>query len=112
MQTTPLRELEPAEIEQLSGGNPLATIGGGTIIGAISGGATYSYNIAVSGGTFDGGAFTASILQGATIGFLGTLGGVMFTVPGGMVAGVSAEGLATVITATNPAGSFLSTNSN
>jgi hypothetical protein len=99
MQTAYLRELDTREVEELSGGNSLAI---GTIGGAFVGGAVYSYDVAISNASFDWSTFTGAILQGAVTGFLVGLGGLAFSVPGGTVAGVSAEGLAAVINMTDP----------
>jgi hypothetical protein len=105
MNTTTMRELDRSEIDQLSGGY-LPAIGISTATGALVGGLSYGYDLALSGGSFDGSLFVGSVLQGAVTGFLVGVGGVMFTVPGGTVAGVSAEGLATVITITDPSDSL------
>ena len=101
-----MRELDAAEIDEISGGNYIVTIGGTTLIGGVVGGLSYSYDVAISGTTFDWTAFTASTLQGAFTGFLAGVGGIAFTLPGGFVAGVTAESTAAVVTITDPASSL------
>jgi len=101
-----MRELDAAEIEEISGGNYLVTVGGITLVGGVVGGLSYSYDVAISGATFDWTAFTASTLQGAFTGFLAGVGGIAFTLPGGFVAGVTAESTAAVVTITDPASSL------
>jgi hypothetical protein len=104
--TTAMRELDANEIEQISGGNYIVTIGLSTFTGALIGGISYSYDTAISGATFDWTAFTADTLQGAVTGFLVGAGGIAYTLPGGVVAGVTAESTAAVITVTDPADSL------
>jgi hypothetical protein len=58
--------------------------------------------VAISGTTFDWSLFSGAVLQGAVTGFLGGVGSVAFTLPGGFVAGVTAEATAAVVTVTNP----------
>jgi len=99
-----LRELEPHEIEALSGGVVGIAIGAG--VGAVGGALVYSYGVAVNGQTFTWTGLAAETLQGGIIGALGGAGGFLFTVEGGVVAGVTAEGLATVIKVTDPAQSL------
>jgi len=105
-ESTSLRELDAHEIEQISGGNYVITIGLSTFTGALIGGISYSYDTAVSGATFDWTAFSADTLQGAVTGFLVGVGGIAYTLPGGVVAGVTAEGTAAVVTVTDPADSL------
>ena len=104
--TMNMRELDAREIEEISGGNYIVTIGLSTFTGSVIGGLSYSYDIAISGTSFDWSAFTGATLEGAVTGFLVGVGGVAFTLPGGTVAGVTAEATAGVITITDPAQSL------
>ncbi|NJN51661.1 MAG: class IIb bacteriocin, lactobin A/cerein 7B family [Gammaproteobacteria bacterium] len=101
-----MRELTDREVAEVSGGvAPLVPIGLGAGLGALGMGFNYSLENALSG-SFTWTGFTGSVLQGAITGALMGGGGVLFAVPGGVVAGVSANGLAAVITATDPAQSL------
>lgn len=100
---TTMRELDRREVEQLSGGNPIvAGLAIGTLSGGIVGGLAYGYDSAMSGADFSWSLFSGAVAQGAITGFLITGGGYLFAVPGGVVAGVVAEGTAAVITMTDP----------
>jgi len=105
-QSTTMRELEQHEVEALSGGNPAVTIAVGAGLGALGGALGYGYNITVNGSEFSWNGLAGETIQGAIVGGLAGAGGFLFTVNGGVVAGVSAEGLATVIKTTDPAASL------
>ena len=104
--STAMRELEQHEVETLSGGNPVAGIAIGAGLGALGGAIGYGYGLTVNGGEFSWSGLAGETIQGAIVGGLAGAGGFLFTVNGGVVAGVTAEGVATVIKTTDPAASL------
>jgi hypothetical protein len=102
MQATALRQLDEHEIDSVSGGNPLTAIGAPALLGAIGGGLAYSYESAISGAGFDWSVFSGAVLQGAISGAIAGAGALAFTLPGGFVAGVTAEGTVAIINMTDP----------
>jgi len=103
-----IRELEPREIDALSGG--VATIAIGAGLGAAEGAIAYGYSVAVNGQTFTWTGLAAETVQGGIVGALAGAGGLLFAVNGGVVAGTTAEGVATIIKVTDPAQSLAHDN--
>jgi len=98
-----MRELTYQEVDELSGGNPIAI---GLGLGIAVGGVTAGLDYALNSSSFSALGLGLTVTQGGLVGVLTAGGTILLAVPGGAAAGVPALGLAAIIEVTDPLASL------